>query len=94
LYALGKSSFGWLGTRFGVSRSTTYYWMRQAAATIDAPTLRENIPALAYDAMWHFLHSKKANAGCSKPWIMAQAEAWPGDSVVVMRQPSNACLTK
>jgi transposase len=26
LYSLGKSSLGFLGKRFGVSRTTTYYW--------------------------------------------------------------------
>src|SRR5215510_1625639 len=86
LYSLGKSSFGFLGKLFGVSRTTTYYWIRQAAATIDEPIIR--------DDMWHFLQSKKANSGLSKPWIIAQGEPLPGYSVVVMLQPSNACMIK
>ena len=34
LYSLGKSSFGFLAKLFGVSRTTTYYWIRQAAAIL------------------------------------------------------------
>jgi transposase len=43
LYSLGKSSFGFLGKLFGVSRTTAYYWIRHAAARIDEPTSTENI---------------------------------------------------
>ena len=39
LYSLGKASFGFLAKLFGVSRTTTYYWIRQAAAIIDEPTI-------------------------------------------------------
>jgi transposase len=94
LYSLGKSSFGFLGKLFGVSRTTTYYWVRQVAATIDEPTIAHDVQAIDFDEMWHFLQSKKENSGLSKPWIIAQGTPLPGYSVVVMLQPSNACMRK
>ena len=39
LYLLGKASGGFLAKLFGVSRTTTYYWIRQAASIIDEPTI-------------------------------------------------------
>ena len=39
LYALGKSSFGLLAKLIGVSRTTSYYRIRQAAALTDEPTI-------------------------------------------------------
>jgi transposase len=94
LYSLGKSSFGFLGKLFGVSRTTAYYWICQAAETITEPTIDHNIQTIDFDEMWHFLQSKKENSGLSKPWIIAQGEPLPGYSVVVMLQPSNACMIK
>ena len=94
LYSLGKASFGFLGKLFGVSRTTTYYWVRQAAETIDEPSISPDIKAFDFDEMWHFIQSKKANSGLSKPWIIAQGEPLPGYSAIVMLQRSNACMTK
>jgi transposase len=94
VYSLGKSSFGFLGKLCGVSRTTTYYWVRQVAATIDEPTLAPDVQAIDFDERWHFLQSKKAHAGLSKPWIIAQGEPLPGHAVVVMLQPSNAGMIK
>jgi transposase len=92
LYSLGKASFGFLGTLFGVSRPTAYYWIRQAAATIDEPTSTENIQEIAFDEMWHFLQSKQENFGSLRLWIVALDEPVPGYSVVVMRHHSNASM--
>jgi hypothetical protein len=92
LYSLGKSSFGFLGKLFGVSRTTAYYWIRQAATTIDEPTITENIQEIEFDEMWHFLQSKKGNFGSLRPWIVALGEPLPGYSVVVMLQHSNASM--
>ena len=94
LYSLGKSSFGFLAKLFGVSRTTTYYWIRQMAETMAEPVIADNIQAIDFDEMWHFIQSKKRKSGLSKPWIIAQGELLPGYSVVVMLQPSNACMTK
>jgi transposase-like protein len=94
LYSLGKSSFGFLAKLFGVSRTTTYYWIRQAAAMTDEPTIDADIQELEFDEMWHFIQSKKEKSGLLKPWIVAQGELLPGCSVVVMLQHSNGFTTK
>jgi transposase len=94
LYSLGKASFGFLAKLFGVSRTTAYYWIRQAAASTDEPTIAEDIQDIEFDEMWHFIQSKKENFGSLKPWIVAQGEPLPGCSVVVMLQHSNGFTTK
>jgi transposase len=94
LYSLGKSSFGFLAKLFGVSRTTTYYWIRDIAATTEEPAIADNIHEIDFDEMWHFIQSKKRNSGSSKPWIIAQGELLPGYSVVVMLQRSNDYMTK
>jgi transposase len=93
LYSLGKSSFGFLAKLLGVSRTTTYYWVRQMAETIDEPTIPAEIHAIEFDEMWHFIQSKKEKSGSLKPWIIAQGEPLPGCSVVVMLQPSSDYMT-
>ena len=94
LYSLGKASFGFLAKLFGVSRTTTYYWIRHMADMTAEPVIADDIQAIDFDEMWHFIQSKKRNSGSSKPWIIAQGELWPGYSVVVMLQPSNDYMTK
>jgi transposase len=89
LYSLGKASFGFLAKLLGVSRTTTYYWIRQAAASTDEPTIAEDIQEIEFDEMWHFIQSKKEKFGSLKPWIVAQGEPLPGYSVVVMLQHFN-----
>ena len=61
LYSLGKASFGFLAKLLGVSRTTTYYWIRQAAASTDEPTIAEDIQEIEFDEMWHLIQSKKKN---------------------------------
>ncbi len=51
LYSLGKASFGFLGKLFGVSRTTTYYWIRHAASIIDEPTIDTDIQEIEFDEM-------------------------------------------
>jgi transposase len=94
LYALGKASCGFLAKRFGVSRTTTYYWIRQAAAMPDAPTIDAAMQALDFDEMWHCMQSKKETSGFVKPWIVVQGALVPGCAVVVMLQHSNGFTTK
>jgi transposase-like protein len=43
LSSLGKASFGFLAKLVGVSRTTTYYWIRHAAASTDEPTMPPDI---------------------------------------------------
>ena len=92
LYSLGKASFGFLAKLFGVSRTTTYYWIRQAAASTDEPAIAEDIQEIEFDEMWHFIQSKKEKFGSLRPWIVAQGEPLPGYSVVVMLQHSNGSM--
>ena len=94
LYSIGKSSFGFLAKLFGVSRTTTYYWIRDIAAITDGPSIPNDIREIDFDEMWHFIQSKKRSSGLSKRWIIAQGELLPGYSVVVMLQHSSACMTK
>src|SRR5262249_38635161 len=94
LYSLGKASFGFLGKLFGVSRTTTYYWIRDMATTTAEPIMADDIREIDFDEMWHFVQSKKSSSGSSKPWIIAQGALLPGYSVVVMVQRSNACTIK
>lgn len=63
LYSLGKSSCGFLGKLFGVSRTTTYYGIRQAAPSIDHPPIAADIQALEFDERWHVIHSTKEKSG-------------------------------
>jgi len=76
----------------GVSRTTTYYWIRQAAAGTDEPAIASAIQEIEFDEMWHFIQSKKERSGLSKPWIVAQGELLPGYSVVVMLQHANGSM--
>jgi transposase len=94
LHSLGKAAFGFLGKLFGVSRTTTYYWIRHAAAQVDETEIAEDIQEIAFNEMWHFLQSKKENFGSLKPWIVAQGAPWPGYWAVVMLQRSNGSLIK
>src|SRR5262250_2556388 len=59
LYALGKASFGFLAKLFGVSRTTTYSWIRDIATTIAEPAIAGDIHAIDFDEMWHCIQSKK-----------------------------------
>ena len=88
MYSLGKASFGFMGKLFGVSRTTTYNWIKQAGEEVDYPTISEGIKEIEFDEMWHFVHSKKTKNGSSKLWIVAQGELLPGLSAIVMLQRS------
>jgi hypothetical protein len=75
LYSLGKASFGFLAKLFGVSRTTTYYWIRDAAVLIDEPPIDADIQEIAFDEMWHFLQSKK------KIWIIKAVDRCTGRTI-------------
>ncbi len=94
LYAVGKSSYGFLGKLFGVSRSTAYKWIKKVAEVIEEPVISNSIKEIEFDEIWHFIQSKKTKNGLSKPWIVAQGELLLGLSVVVMLQPSNVSMIK
>ena len=94
LYALGKASFGFLGKLFGVSRTTAYHWIRAEAERRGEPEVPGHIQEMEFDEMWHFIGSKKTNAGSSRRWIVAHGAVSPGWSVVVMLTPSNGSMPK
>src|SRR5262252_3988950 len=85
LYSLGKASFGFLAKLFGVSRTTTYYWIRDIAATTEAPTIADNIREIDVDEMWHFIQSKKTrvakSAGVKPPEAARDMMQDPGENV-------------
>src|SRR5206468_10956299 len=84
-----KPRLAFLAKLLGVSRTTTYYWIRPAASSTDEPTIAPDIRDIEFDEMWHFIQSKKEKSGLLKPWIVAQGEPLPGYSVVVMLQHSD-----
>ena len=57
LYAIGKSSYGFLGKLFGVSRSTPYKWIKKIAEATPEPVISASIKEIEFDEMWHFIHS-------------------------------------
>jgi hypothetical protein len=78
LHALGKASLGLIAKLLGISRTTAAYWMRDAAAQPEDPTIEGNRQAMACDAMWHLLQAKQERLGLSKRWIVAQGALGPG----------------
>jgi len=63
LYSLGKASFGFLAKLLGISRTTTYDWIRRAAASTDEPTSAPEIRDIEFDERWHCIQSKKEKSG-------------------------------
>jgi transposase-like protein len=59
LCSLGKASFNMLGHIFGASRSLTYRWTAEAAATLPEPEVPWEINEMEFDEMWHYIGSKK-----------------------------------
>ena len=94
LYSIGKSSYGFLGKLFGVSRSTPYKWIKKIAEATPEPVISNSIKEIEFDEIWHFIQSKKIRNGLLKPWIVVQGELLPGLSVIVMLQPSDVSTIK
>jgi len=94
LYALGKSSYGFIAKLFGVTPPAVQKWLQHEAARLDEPAIPGTIREMEFDEMWHFIGAKKTKSGSSKPWIVLQSEPWPGLSAVVMLQPSGGSTRK
>lgn len=94
LYALGKSSYGFIAKLFGVTPPAVQKWLKKEAETLKEPEVSAKITEMEFDEMWHFVGSKKTKNGLSKPWIVLHGELWPGLSAVVMLQPSSGSTTK
>lgn len=89
LYALGKSSYGFIAKLFGVTPPAVQKWLKREAMRIEDPEVSAEIKEMEFDEMWHFVGSKKTKDGSSKPWIVLHGELCPGLSGVVMLQPSS-----
>jgi transposase-like protein len=63
LYSLGNASFGFVATHLGVSRTTTYDWIRPAAAGTDEPTSAPDMQDIACAELWHLMQSTKERSG-------------------------------
>lgn len=94
LYSIGKSSYGFLGKLFGVSRSTPYKWIKKIAEATPEPVISNSVKEIEFDEMWHFIQSKKTKDRLLRPWIVAQGELLPGLSAIVMLQPSDVSTIK
>jgi len=94
LYALGKSSYGFMAKLFGVTPPAVQKWLQREADRLAEPEIPGTIREMACDEMWHVIGSQKTNNGSSKPWIVLQSEPWPGCSAVVMLQPSSGSTRK
>lgn len=94
LYALGKSSYGFIAKLFGVTPPAVQKWLKKEAEILKEPEISAEIREMEFDEMWHFVGSKKTKNGLSKPWIVLHGELWPGLSAVVMLQPSSGSTTR
>ncbi len=94
LYALGKSSYGFIAKLFGVTPPAVQKWLKKEAEILKEPEVSAEITEMEFDEMWHFVGSKKTKNGLSKPWIVLHGELWPGLSAVVMLQPSSGSTTR
>ena len=94
LYSMGRASYDIIARLLQVSRVTVYRWVRQSASQMPAPTLPLAIKEIEFDAMWHYLDSKKTSAGSGKRWTVVHGELSPGSSVVVMLPPSAGSMNE
>ena len=94
LYALGKSSYGFIAKLFGVTPSAVQKWLKQEASILKEPKISAEIKEMEFDEMWHFVGSKKTKNGLSKPWVVLHGELLPGLSGVVMLQPLSDSITR
>lgn len=87
LYSFGKASYRTLGKLLRVSAVSVYKWVRQAAAALPEPEVREDIREMELDELWHFLQSKKTSVGFGKPMIVTHGVVSPGWWVAVIMLP-------
>ncbi len=94
LYALGKSSYGFIAKLFGVTPPAVQKWLKQEASILEEPQISAEIQEMEFDEMWHFVGSKKTKNGLSKPWIVLHGELLPGLSGIVILQSSSVSATR
>jgi len=86
MYAMGKSSFDWIGDLLGVSGVAVYKWIKQIGNMVSMPKIGE-IKEIEFDEMWHFVQSKKTKDGYGKRWIVLEGKPSPGLLAIVMLKP-------
>ena len=66
---------------FSVAPSTVLYWVRNFALKVYEKPSPEGSVIIELDEMWHFIKSKKTNAGSGRPiaalpvnWLTGNAE--------------------
>jgi transposase-like protein len=59
LYGTMKSSYGMIARLLGTTRKTVYFWIRKAGSQLPEPPISENIKAIEFDEMWHFISKKQ-----------------------------------
>jgi len=91
LYSLGKPSFSFLAKLFGVSRSLTYRWIKEAELLPESVDTSNGIKEIEFDELKYFIQSKKIKNGLSRRWIVAEGELLPGLLAILMLQPSEVC---
>lgn len=94
LYSVGKISMNMLGKIFKVSTVAVYKWIRQTAEKLPEPAMPAGPSEWELDEMWHFVRSKKTNAGYGKPWIGAQGVLCDGWWASVILKPLKASTAK
>ena len=65
LYSLGKMSVNMIAKLFDMYRSLVYKWLNEAAVSFGEYEIEDDIEAIEFDEMWHFI-GKKTN----KLWII------------------------
>jgi transposase len=94
LYAMAKGSFRILGRILNTDHTLVYRWIRKFGEALPEPMVSGEITEMEFDEMWHFIKQKKRNSGSSKRLIVAHGELWDGCSVIVILEPSDACITR
>jgi hypothetical protein len=67
LYALGKSSYGFIAKLFGVTPPAVQKWLQREADLLDEPEIPGTIREMDFDEMWHFIGSKKQQVDHQSP---------------------------
>ena len=94
LYSLGKVSFNMLAKIFDTWPPLTYRWVMEAGAGLPEYNISNKIREMEFDEMWHFIDSKKASAGSSKPLTVAHGKLWHGCSAIVILLHSDVFTTR
>ena len=86
LYLLGLS-MRTIAKLFRVNVTTILYWIRSfALKTYEKPTPKGAV-VIELDEMWHFVHSKKENAGSGKLIVALPVSSLTGNVWVVIAKP-------